>query len=490
MGFLKAFIGAATTNTKRIIREERKTQQEWNALYDELDEIQESFALFLEQNNIAGSYYKDVRLIDGGRLAINAERIKIDQYKAQITEYLSLGGHASNIPHYEETAEYLNRLKYICEVSSIEEQDKWIMFDLDFLRSFLPKPSGTITRTGLLDHDVDHLSGIEFEKLCQLLVDKMGFTTKTTKASGDGGIDLIAVNHEPLISGKYIIQCKRYTGRVGEPFIRDLYGVVTSERANKGILMTTGHFTKSAVAFADGKPIELIDRTKMFDLLEQYGVQIGLQEEDPVERINAEAEAVRLLLNKVENNAIPQNQLYEMCEQQREQDLLRATQQAAMMDDLEIGGHFLDVLRRTETSHGYSVSDEIVKHYTEHPDCILQVVSDNTSFVEYDVSSDTEHTFTGTIFYFIYAHDPKRVASIADILDSKTDLLLSMECGFSFTSHPVDISCGFEMTANETEKMIELTVSSQKVVLSFLNEEDYRHVFDYLFVLQNTINTR
>jgi len=121
-------------------------------------------------------------------------------------------------------------------------------------------------------NSIDGLSGAEFENVCQRLVEKMGFSTQTTKASGDGGIDLIAFNYQPLLSGKYIIQCKRYAGSVGEPIIRDLYGVVMSERANKGILMTTGHFTKSALAFAEGKPLELIDGTKMKDLLRQYNL--------------------------------------------------------------------------------------------------------------------------------------------------------------------------------------------------------------------------
>lgn len=98
------------------------------------------------------------------------------------------------------------------------------------------------TLSALAAENINNLSGVEFERVCQLLVENMGFSVETTKASGDGGIDLIAYNSQPLLSGKYIIQCKRYTGSVGEPIIRDLYGVVMSERANKGILMTTGHF--------------------------------------------------------------------------------------------------------------------------------------------------------------------------------------------------------------------------------------------------------
>lgn len=120
--------------------------------------------------------------------------------------------------------------------------------------------------------NINQLSGVEFEKVCQQIAENMGFETETTKASGDGGIDLIAYNRQPLLSGKYIIQCKRYTGSVGEPIIRDLYGVVMSERANKGILMTTGTFTKSAIGFADGKPIELIDGVAMQNLLSEYGL--------------------------------------------------------------------------------------------------------------------------------------------------------------------------------------------------------------------------
>lgn len=92
------------------------------------------------------------------------------------------------------------------------------------------------------------------------------------KNVGDGGIDLIAYNSQPLLSGKYIIQCKRYAGSVGKPIIRDLYGVVTAERVNKGILMTTGHFSKSAIMFANDKPLELIDGNALKNLFSQYGL--------------------------------------------------------------------------------------------------------------------------------------------------------------------------------------------------------------------------
>ena len=121
-------------------------------------------------------------------------------------------------------------------------------------------------------YNINTLSGIEFEVLCKKLLQKMGFDTRQTKASGDGGIDLIAKNHQPLIEGTYIVQCKRYTGSVGEPVIRDLYGVVCAERANKGILITTGTFTSSAISFAEDKNIELIDGDYLNVLLKKYSI--------------------------------------------------------------------------------------------------------------------------------------------------------------------------------------------------------------------------
>lgn len=172
-------------------------------------------------------------------------------------------------------------------IGYLDQQDDWLQTDIDMLKSLLDqdvKVKKMMQQAAAeeaerkqreafaesIGFDIDKLSGIEFENVCQVLVEKMGFTTQTTKASGDGGIDLIAYNHQPLLSGKYIIQCKRYAGSVGEPIIRDLYGVIMSERANKGILMTTCHFTKSAISFAEGKPIELIDGIKLKELLTQY----------------------------------------------------------------------------------------------------------------------------------------------------------------------------------------------------------------------------
>lgn len=117
---------------------------------------------------------------------------------------------------------------------------------------------------------IDVMNGHEFETLTATLLRKMGFNVTMTKQTGDGGIDLIVKNESPVISGTYVVQCKRTSQPVGEPVVRDLYGVITSEQANKGILICTNKYTSQAQEFAKGKPIELIDGSAFNSLLRQY----------------------------------------------------------------------------------------------------------------------------------------------------------------------------------------------------------------------------
>ena len=290
MSFLKSFLGTAFAQSARDSKKRQEELDAWNALFDEASDISLEFSDYLTRHGITDSYVSPPasELATEGRAAVNAEKRKIENYKMKINEFITLGGHPSNIWYIEKVDDYIAKLKYMISIGYLDQQDDWLQTDMDLLKSLLDmdvKAKKIMQKAAeeeeerkqreafveSVGFDIDKLSGIEFENVCQVLVEKMGFSTKTTKASGDGGIDLIAFNHQPLLSGKYIIQCKRYAGSVGEPIIRDLYGVVMSERANKGILMTTGHFTKSAIAFATGKPLELIDGTALKSLMNQYG---------------------------------------------------------------------------------------------------------------------------------------------------------------------------------------------------------------------------
>jgi restriction system protein len=120
-----------------------------------------------------------------------------------------------------------------------------------------------------------------FEKLAQRLLREAGFVNVTvTGKSGDGGIDGIGVYRLSLVSFPVYFQCKRYQGSVTAGAVRDFRGAMAG-RGEKGLLITTGSFTKEARSEAnrDGAPpVELIDGDDLSDLLKEYGLGVAVTE--------------------------------------------------------------------------------------------------------------------------------------------------------------------------------------------------------------------
>lgn len=124
----------------------------------------------------------------------------------------------------------------------------------------------------------------DFEHLIRELLEKEfsshGGEVKVTQASRDGGVDAIAFDPDPIRGGKIVIQAKRYTNVVGVSAIRDLYGTVMNEGANKGILVTTSTFGPDSYAFANGKPLVLLSGANLLHMLQAHGhkARIDLKE--------------------------------------------------------------------------------------------------------------------------------------------------------------------------------------------------------------------
>jgi restriction system protein len=115
----------------------------------------------------------------------------------------------------------------------------------------------------------------DFEQLVRELFEKEfaknGGEVKITQASRDGGVDAVAFDPDPIRGGKIVIQAKRYTNTVGVSAVRDLYGTLMNEGANKGILVTTADYGPDSYEFAKGKPLTLLNGSNLLSLLEKYG---------------------------------------------------------------------------------------------------------------------------------------------------------------------------------------------------------------------------
>lgn len=115
-----------------------------------------------------------------------------------------------------------------------------------------------------------------FERFCQLLLRKAGFEeVHVTGKTGDGGIDGFGTMRlSPFMSFMMIFQCKKYQGSVGPDTVRQMRGSMDG-RTDKGLIITTGTFTREArrEATREGvKQIELVDGTGLLDLMKQFGL--------------------------------------------------------------------------------------------------------------------------------------------------------------------------------------------------------------------------
>ena len=117
-----------------------------------------------------------------------------------------------------------------------------------------------------------------FERLVQRLLRESGFIqVEVTGQSGDGGIDGKGIMRlGGMLSFHVIFQCKRYRGSVGAGHVRDFRGAMVG-RADKGLLITTGNFTRDAEreATRDGAPaIDLIDGKLLTEKLKEMNLGV------------------------------------------------------------------------------------------------------------------------------------------------------------------------------------------------------------------------
>jgi restriction system protein len=124
-------------------------------------------------------------------------------------------------------------------------------------------------------HDKEFLMTIsprDFEHLIDELYFQMGYQTKITKPTRDGGRDVIATKNGVMTNEELLIECKLVSDPVGFGVITKLFGVVASGKATKGVVVSTAGFTQPAVNFRNENKnrIGLIEYSELDTLLNTY----------------------------------------------------------------------------------------------------------------------------------------------------------------------------------------------------------------------------
>ncbi|MGG0936474.1 restriction endonuclease [Brevibacillus centrosporus] len=112
----------------------------------------------------------------------------------------------------------------------------------------------------------------DFEIFISKFFTLKGFEATVTRKTGDGGKDIILRKGNEI----FIVECKRYnTPKVSRPDIQKFHSAIIDSKAKEGFFVTTGIFTQPALKYVEDKPIQLIDGTKLEQLIAELSDEIG-----------------------------------------------------------------------------------------------------------------------------------------------------------------------------------------------------------------------
>ncbi len=121
---------------------------------------------------------------------------------------------------------------------------------------------------------LDFLMSLEwkrYEEICKefLTIKENGkLKIELTQTGADGGIDLKITDKKDKLIG--VGQCKAYNSKITVEKIRELFGIMASEKAEKGYFFTTSSFTNDCIQFAQEKKIELIDGNQQIKMIQSF----------------------------------------------------------------------------------------------------------------------------------------------------------------------------------------------------------------------------
>lgn len=110
----------------------------------------------------------------------------------------------------------------------------------------------------------DDMDPVQYEHLVADTLKELGWKTRTTKGSGDQGIDVIAT----MNGKKLVIQCKLYSSNVGNAAVQEIVAGKAYEQAQFAAVVTNAKFTRSAIQLAKANDVFLLHHDQLHKLKE------------------------------------------------------------------------------------------------------------------------------------------------------------------------------------------------------------------------------
>lgn len=105
----------------------------------------------------------------------------------------------------------------------------------------------------------DDTSPIDFEGMCAAALRRAGWNASTTKGSGDQGADVVA----DLAGTKLVLQCKLYTGNVGNKAVQEVIAAKHFYSADLAAVVCKTEYSKSAKILAKTAQVEILSYSEL-----------------------------------------------------------------------------------------------------------------------------------------------------------------------------------------------------------------------------------
>jgi len=142
---------------------------------------------------------------------------------------------------------------------------------------------------------LDQLDSFRFERVVLDVLQAMGYgkgrsdAGERTQRSNDEGIDGI-INEDKLGLDVIYVQAKKWSGSVGRPEVQSFVGALAGKQANKGVMLTTGEFTKGAIDYAKAvqQKVILIDGSRLATLMIEHNVGVSIARTFDIKKIDSD----------------------------------------------------------------------------------------------------------------------------------------------------------------------------------------------------------
>ncbi|WP_202818794.1 restriction endonuclease [Clostridium botulinum] len=148
---------------------------------------------------------------------------------------------------------------------NIEEKNQKNYLD-DFEKKLLDEYEKNNISSKFSIHDIDLMTGREFEIFIGTLFEKMGYIVEITQCSGDQGIDILIEKNNQKIG----VQVKCYSNKVTNKAIQEVTAGLNYYNCDKGMVITNNYYTNSAIELSEANNIVLWDRDMLKQLLDEF----------------------------------------------------------------------------------------------------------------------------------------------------------------------------------------------------------------------------